>query len=129
MNTIVQENLIGIRVVKSFVRAKKEKEKFKNANDDLIKSAEGAFGLVVLNMPIMQIVVFSSIIGILWFGGHMVNEGTLTVGRLTSFMTYSFQILMSLMMIAMVLMMISRYIRSFRRRTRYKESRKSNNGS
>ena len=115
MNTIVQENLIGIRVVKSFVRAKKEKEKFKKANDDLIKSAEGAFGLVVLNMPIMQIVVFSSIIGILWFGGHMVNEGTLTVGRLTSFMTYSFQILMSLMMIAMVLMMISRSVASAER--------------
>ncbi len=115
MNTIVQENLIGIRVVKSFVRAKKEKEKFKTANDDLVKSAEGAFGLVVLNMPIMQIVVFSSIIGILWFGGHMVNEGTLTVGKLTSFMTYSFQILMSLMMIAMVLMMISRSVASAER--------------
>lgn len=115
MNTIVQENLIGIRVVKSFVRAKKEKEKFKTANDDLVKSAEGAFGLVVLNMPIMQIVVFSSIIGILWFGGHMVNAGTLTVGKLTSFMTYSFQILMSLMMIAMVLMMISRSVASAER--------------
>ena len=115
MNTIVQENLIGIRVVKSFVRAKKEKEKFKTANDDLVKSAEGAFGLVVLNMPIMQGVVFASIIGILWFGGHMVNAGTLTVGKLTSFMTYSFQILMSLMMIAMVLMMISRSVASAER--------------
>ena len=115
MNTIVQENLIGIRVVKSFVRAKKEKEKFKTSNDDLVKSAEGAFGLVVLNMPIMQGVVFASIIGILWFGGHMVNAGTLTVGKLTSFMTYSFQILMSLMMIAMVLMMISRSVASAER--------------
>ena len=115
MNTIVQENLIGIRVVKSFVRANKEKEKFKTANDDLVKSAEGAFGLVVLNMPIMQGVVFASIIGILWFGGHMVNAGTLTVGKLTSFMTYSFQILMSLMMIAMVLMMISRSVASAER--------------
>lgn len=115
MNTIVQENLVGIRVVKSFVRAKKEKEKFKVANDDLVKSSESAFGLVVLNMPIMQVVVFSSVIGILWFGGHMVNEGTLTVGRLTSFMTYSFQILMSLMMIAMVLMMISRSVASAER--------------
>ncbi|MBM6859960.1 ABC transporter ATP-binding protein [Clostridium saudiense] len=115
MNTVVQENLIGIRVVKSFVRAKKEKEKFNAANDDLVNSAEGAFGLVVLNMPIMQGVVFASIIGILWFGGHMVNEGTLTVGKLTSFMTYSFQILMSLMMIAMVLMMISRSVASAER--------------
>ena len=115
MNTIVQENLIGIRVVKSFVRANKEKEKFKFTNDDLVKSSEGAFSVVVLTMPIMQCVVFSSIIGILWFGGQMVNEGTLTVGRLTSFMTYSFQILMSLMMIAMVLMMISRSVASAER--------------
>ena len=63
-------------------------------------------------MPIMQAVVFSSVIGILWFGGNMVYAGTLTVGKLTSFMTYSFQILMSLMMISMVLMMISRSVAS-----------------
>ena len=63
-------------------------------------------------MPIMQFVVFSSVIGILWFGGNMVYAGTLTVGKLTSFMTYSFQILMALMMISMVLMMISRSVAS-----------------
>ena len=66
-------------------------------------------------MPIMQVVVFSSVIGILWFGGNMVHAGTLTVGKLTSFMTYSFQILMSLMMISMVLMMISRSVASAQR--------------
>ena len=112
INTVVQENLVGIRVVKSFVRANKEKEKFKYANEDLVKSSESAFGLVVLNMPIMMGVVFASVIGILWFGGNMVYKGTLTVGKLTSFMTYSFQILMSLMMISMVLMMISRSVAS-----------------
>lgn len=112
INTVVQENLIGIRVVKSFVRQAKEKEKFKISNDDLVNSSTSAFGLVVLNMPIMQAVVFSSVIGILWFGGNMVYAGTLTVGKLTSFMTYSFQILMSLMMISMVLMMISRSVAS-----------------
>ena len=112
INTVVQENLIGIRVVKSFVRQAKEKEKFKTSNDDLVNASTSAFGLVVLNMPIMQAVVFSSVIGILWFGGNMVYAGTLTVGKLTSFMTYSFQILMSLMMISMVLMMISRSVAS-----------------
>lgn len=115
INTVVQENLIGVRVVKSFVRAKKEKEKFGRSNDDLLSSSEGAFGLVVLNMPIMQFVVFASIIAILWFGGNMVNGGTLTVGELTSFFTYSFQILMALMMISMVLMMISRSVASAER--------------
>ena len=115
LNTTVQENLIGIRVVKSFVRRNKEKEKFKASNDDLLQASEGAFGIVVLNMPVMQVVIFSSVIGILWFGGNMVNAGTLTVGKLTSFMTYSFQILMSLMMLSMVLMMMSRAVASAQR--------------
>ena len=115
LNTTVQENLIGMRVVKSFVRRSKEKEKFKVSNDDLLKASEGAFSIVVLNMPVMQVVVFASIIGILWFGGNMVYEGTLTVGKLTSFMTYSFQILMSLMMLSMVLMMMSRSVASAER--------------
>ena len=115
LNTTVQENLIGIRVVKSFVRRSKEREKFKASNEDLLQASEGAFGIVVLNMPVMQVVVFSSVIGILWFGGNMVNAGTLTVGKLTSFMTYSFQILMSLMMLSMVLMMISRSVASAQR--------------
>ena len=115
LNTTVQENLIGIRVVKSFVRRNKEKEKFKVSNDDLLQSSEGAFGIVVLNMPVMQVVVFASVIGILWFGGNMVHAGTLTVGKLTSFMTYSFQILMSLMMLSMVLMMMSRAVASAQR--------------
>jgi ATP-binding cassette subfamily B multidrug efflux pump len=115
LNTTVQENLIGIRVVKSFVRRNKEKEKFKNSNDELLQASEGAFGIVVLNMPIMQLVVFASIIDILWFGGNMVHAGTLTVGKLTSFMTYSFQILMALMMLSMVLMMLSRSVASVQR--------------
>ncbi len=115
LNTTVQENLIAIRVVKSFVRRNKEKEKFKVSNDDLLQASEGAFGIVVLNMPVMQVVVFSSVIGILWFGGNMVNAGTLTVGKLTSFMTYSFQILMALMMLSMVLMMMSRAVASAQR--------------
>lgn len=115
LNTTVQENLIGIRVVKSFVRRNKEKEKFKVSNDDLLNASESAFGIVVLNMPIMQVVVFASVIGILWFGGNMVNAGTLTVGKLTSFMTYSFQILMSLMMLSMILMMLSRSVASAQR--------------
>lgn len=112
INTIVQENLIGMRVVKSFVRQAKEREKFAKGNEDLVRASEGAFGIVVLNMPVMQVVVFASIIGILWFGGNMVYAGILTVGKLTSFMTYSFQILMSLMMISMVLMMLSRSVAS-----------------
>lgn len=115
LNTVLQENLIGIRVVKAFVRDKKEKEKFKEGNDGLQHASESAFGLVVLNMPIMQIVMFSSLIAIFWFGGNMIYDGTLEVGKMTSFIAYSMQILMSLMMLAMVLMMISRSIASIAR--------------
>lgn len=115
MNTLVQENLIGVRVVKSFVRAEKEKEKFKEGNEGLKETATKSFGLMVLAMPIMQGIIFSSIIAILWFGGHMVYEGSLTVGKLTSFIAYSTQILISLMLVAMALMMISRSISSAKR--------------
>ena len=115
MNTLVQENLIGVRVVKSFVRAEKEKEKFQKGNEELKETASKSFGLMVISMPIMQIIIFSSIIAILWFGGHMVYEGSLTVGKLTSFIAYSTQILVSLMLVAMALMMISRSIASAKR--------------
>ena len=112
LNTVLQENFIGIRVVKAFVRGKKEKEKFKNNNDNLLQASESAFGLVVFTMPIMQLVMFASLICIFWFGGNMIYNGTLEVGKMTSFIAYSFQILMSLMMLAMVLMMISRSVAS-----------------
>lgn len=115
MNTLVQENLIGVRVIKSFVRAEKEKEKFQKGNEELKETASKSFGLMVLSMPIMQAVIFSSVIAILWFGGHMVYAETLTVGKLTSFIAYSTQILVSLMLVAMALMMISRSIASAKR--------------
>lgn len=108
LNRIVQENLIGVRVVKSFVSGVTEKKKFRKGNNDLLRVSEGAFSIVILNMPIIQIVLFGTIIGILWFGANMVNEGTLTVGKLSSFIAYSVQMLTSFMMISMVLMMIAR---------------------
>ena len=115
LNTTLQENFIGARVVKAFVRHEKEAEKFKDGNDTLFGAAEKAFGLVVFIMPVMQLVMFGSVIAIYWFGGHMVFDGKLAVGEMTSFSSYSFQILMSLMMLAMVLMMISRSIASLGR--------------
>lgn len=112
LNTVLQENLIGARVVKAFVRHEKEEEKFKGGNDSLQQASENAFGMVVMVMPIMQIVMFTSLIFIFWFGGNMIYTGILEVGRMTSFIAYSFQILMSLMMFAMILMMISRSVAS-----------------
>ncbi|MDY6011735.1 ABC transporter ATP-binding protein [Clostridium sp.] len=115
MNTIVQENLIGVRVVKSFVRATKEIAKFEKGTEDLRETATKAYGLTVLAMPVMQILIYGTMVAILWFGGNMVYAGTMAVGELTSFLTYSTQILVALMLVAMSLMMISRSIASVKR--------------
>lgn len=115
MNTIVQENLIGVRVVKSFVRAVKEITKFEKGTEDLRETATKAYGLTVLAMPVMQILIYGTMVAILWFGGNMVYAGTMAVGELTSFLTYSTQILVALMLVAMSLMMISRSIASVKR--------------
>ena len=115
LNLVVQENLTGIRVVKSFVREAHEEEKFAEKNNGLKNSSMRAFGMVVINMPVMMLVVYSTIIAVMWFGGKMVYAGTLPVGDLTAFFTYITQILMSLMMVSMMFMMMTRSIACARR--------------
>ncbi len=102
LNTVVQENLIAIRVVKSFVRGDFECEKFDSIADDLRKTQVSAEKIVILNQPIMQLVVYSCIISVLWFGGKMILSGDMLMGELISFLTYINQILMSLMMLSMI---------------------------
>nr|WP_122012459.1 ABC transporter ATP-binding protein [Maliibacterium massiliense] len=102
MNASVQENLIAIRVVKAFVRAKYEKDKFKLANDDLKNASKRAEKIIIWNVPMMQLTMYSCIIAILWFGGNMIIAGGMLTGELISFISYVTQILMSLMMISMV---------------------------
>ena len=111
----MQENLTAIRVVKSFVREDYEKQKFDARNTDLRRASETAFGRVVINMPIMMLVIYGSIIAIMWFGGHMVDSGTLEIGLLTTFFTYVGQILVSLMMVSMIFMMLTRSVACGRR--------------
>ena len=106
MNLNVQENLIGIRVVKAFVREDYENKKYKNTADLVRKAQVFAEKLIVLNMPIMQFVVYSCILSVLWFGGNMIIQGNMEIGQLTSFLVYIMQILMSLMMISIVFIMI-----------------------
>lgn len=110
LNLVVQENLTGIRVVKSFVREDHEREKFAKRNQDLRATSERAFGVVVINMPVMMLIVYSTIIAVMWFGGKMVYAGTLPVGDLTAFFTYITQILISLMMVSMIFMMMTRSV-------------------
>ncbi len=110
MNGKVQENLIGIRVVKAFAREDYEKKKFSD-NTDAVRLAQFmAEKLVILNTPIMQLVMYGSIAAILWFGGNMAVDGGIATGELSSFIMYVGQILMSLMMLSMlfILFVISR---------------------
>ena len=105
MNARVQENLTGIRVVKAFVREEHEKKLFTENTDKVRRAQVFAEKLVILNMPIMQIVVYACIVAILWFGGNMAVEGNLQTGQLSSFIMYVGQILMSLMMLSMLFIM------------------------
>ncbi len=107
LNAAVQENLIGIRAVKAFVREEHEKEKFDKTADDLRKLQVNAEKLVVLNGPIMMIVTYLGVIAVLWFGGKMIIVGDMQTGELISFITYLTQILMSLMMISMLFVMLN----------------------
>jgi len=106
LNNTVQENLIAIRVVKSYVRTKYEDEKFENAADTLRRLQIKAERLVIIIMPIMQIVIYACIIAALWFGGNMIIGGTMLPGELISFLSYIGQVLMSLMMLSMIFIML-----------------------
>ncbi|MBQ6973919.1 MAG: ABC transporter ATP-binding protein [Oscillospiraceae bacterium] len=115
VNLVVQEDLNAIRVVKSFVREDREIEKFDERNAQLRETAERAFGFVVTFMPIMMTLMGGTIIALTWIGGHYVYEGTMLSGDLMAFFTYSSEILMSLMMVSMVMMMLTRSIACARR--------------
>ncbi|MBE7067198.1 MAG: ABC transporter ATP-binding protein [Ruminococcaceae bacterium] len=121
LNTSVQENLVNIRVVKTFVRENHEEEKFKKSNDSLTHTAINAIKLVIMNMPIMQLIIYACIIAILWFGSNLVLDtsighvlGTISEGagimsgNLMSLITYVTQILMSLMMLSMMFLQFTR---------------------
>lgn len=106
MNSRVQENLVGIRVVKAFVREEQENEKFSAGADAVRKAQVFAEKLVICNTPIMQICMYGCIVAVLWFGGNMVMGGNLEIGELSSFISYVTQILMSLMMLSMIFIMV-----------------------
>lgn len=110
VNLVVQENLSAIRVVKSFVREPYEEEKFKKRNDALKEIAEKAFGFVVINTPLMMLVTYGTIIAVMWYGAPMVQAGELDVGLLSTFFTYITQVLMSLLMLSMIMMNLTRSI-------------------
>ncbi len=110
LNLVVQENLNAIRVVKSFVREDREQEKFTQRSETLRQTAERAFSFVVLFVPLVTLIMGGTIMAIMWLGGHYVAGGTMLSGDLIAFFTYASEILMSLMMVAMVMMVLTRSI-------------------
>jgi ATP-binding cassette subfamily B multidrug efflux pump len=106
MNASVQECLIAIRVVKAFVREDHENEKFRAAANAVRKAQLKAEKMLILNMPIMQFVMYCCMIAISWFGGRMIIGGTLLTGEFMSFISYVGQIMMSLMMISFVFVVV-----------------------
>ena len=112
VNSIVQENLIAIRVVKSYVRKDYEQAKFNEVNLNYQQVSRKSFHYAVMNMPCFQFVMYSTIIAILWFEGGMIQVGNMQVGELTGFLSYIMQILNSLMMISNVFLMLTRSLAS-----------------
>lgn len=102
MNATIQENLIGIRVVKAYVRGNYEENKFKKAAENVLKAQVHAEKLIIFMMPIMQFVMYGAMIAVMWFGGRQVVWGTMKTGELISFFTYVTQVLSSLMMLGML---------------------------
>ena len=107
LNSSVQENVAGIRVVKAFVREDHERTLFDKAAEGLYRLYVRTEGLMALNHPVMNLVVYGCIIAISWFGAQFVVGGTLTTGEITSLFTYVMSILMSLMMLSMIFVMLT----------------------
>lgn len=107
MNTVVQENVRGIRVVKTYVREDHETEKFEGVSGMLYRTFSKAQKTMAGVMPLMQFCMYACMLLISWFGARLIVGSSMTTGELTSMFSYAMQILMSLMMVAMVFVMIT----------------------
>lgn len=106
-NTVVQELLSGIRVVKAYVREQGERERFEASNEDYIASSLKVSKLIIIMMPAMSFIMNLGVVGVLWFGEYEVADGRLNVGDIMACTNYMTQILMSLMMAQRVIMSIT----------------------
>lgn len=106
LNAVVQENVSGIRVVKSYVREDYEIKKFTDMSDGMRQDFTKAETRLALNMPMMQLCIYSTMTAIFWFGSRFILAGGMTTGNLMSLVTYTMQMLNSMMMLSMVFTMI-----------------------
>ena len=108
LNTVMQENLAGVRVVKAFVRAEHEKGRFGNANSRLMDQTIRVARTLAVAMPGMMMTMNAGIVAVLWFGGLRVTQGTMHVGQIIAFVNYVLTTLFSLTMVSMVVMQVTR---------------------
>ena len=112
LNSVVQENITNARVVKSFVREEREKDKFRDANEELRAGTLNAMKLVIFTMPVVTLAMNVTTIAIVWFGGNQILVGDMPIGKLTLFTTYTVQVLMSLMFMSFMVIGASRAMAS-----------------
>ncbi|MFS0858046.1 ABC transporter ATP-binding protein [Paenibacillus taichungensis] len=108
VNAVLQENLAGIRVVKAFARARQEKKRFQQTNEDYTHTAVKAWRIVSLNAPVLSLMLNATIVAVLWFGGFQVVGGDIAAGDLIAFINYVTVVLSSLTSIGMMMMSFSR---------------------
>ncbi|MBQ2818698.1 MAG: ABC transporter ATP-binding protein, partial [Clostridia bacterium] len=108
VNTVMRENLLGMKVVKAFVGQERERERFGEANEDLMSSSMKAMFTISMMWPIVSLFMGMAIVALFWFGGNLVIVGELESGQIMAFMSYMMQALFSLMSVAMIAMNFSR---------------------
>ena len=108
VNEVLRENLSGIRVIRAFVRTKHEEKRFAEANGELTDVALRVTRLFALIMPVLMLIMNVTIVATIWFGGSLVNDGSMPIGNLLAFQSYIMQILFSVMMAVMTMMMVPR---------------------
>ena len=108
VNGVLRENLAGIRVIRAFVRTAHEEERFAEANTDLTDTALKVTRLFALIMPSLMLIMNLTIVATIWFGGHLVADGSMPIGNLFAFQAYIMQILFAVMMAVMTMMMVPR---------------------
>lgn len=123
LNNVVQENLTAIRAVKAFVRGEAEEERFQVVNSRLADTSKETFRWAVLNLPSLQLTMYTSVVLIMWFGGNMILKGNLLVGELTGFLSYVFQVMNSMMMLSNVFLLLTRSLASVHRITQVLEEK------
>ena len=108
VNLVMRENLLGVRVVKAFTIENKVRQRFSNANEELMDTSIKAQEVTILLWPLVTLIMNLSVVAVLWFGGNYVNNGSLEVGKIMAFINYLVQIMGSLNMLVMIIINFSR---------------------